>query len=99
MEAMYTCATVKLCIQYKSSFSHFFTAHIGLKQGDLTSQLLFMLFINDIDNNVNENLNGVFIINELKLFLILFADDTLVFAQSPKILQSMQFTIYNLLVY
>ena len=76
IKAMYT--TVKLCIRYKSSFSQFFTSHIGLKQGDPSSPLLFMLFVNDIVNNINVDLNGVFTINELKLFLILFADDQVV---------------------
>ena len=90
---MYT--TVKLCIRYKSSFSQFFSSHIGLKQGDPSSPLLFMLFVNDIVNNINADLNGVFTINELKLFLILFADDQVVFAKSPQALQSMLNDIEN----
>ena len=93
IKAMYT--TVKLCIRYKSSFSQFFTSHIGLKQGDPSSPLLFMLFVNDIVNNINVDLNGVFTINELKLFLILFADDQVVFAKSPQTLQSMLIDIEN----
>ena len=90
---MYT--TVKLCIRYKSSFSQFFSSHIGLKQGDPSSPLLFMLFVNDIVNNINADLNGVFTTNELKLFLILFADDQVVFAKSPQTLQSMLNDIEN----
>ena len=66
----------------------FFTSYIGLKQGDPSSPLLFMLFVNDIVNNINADLNYIFTIHELKLFLILFADDQVVFAKSPQTLQS-----------
>ena len=54
-----------------------------------------MLFVNDIINNINTDLNGIFTINELKLFLILFADDQVVFTKSPQSLQSMLNDIEN----
>ena len=54
-----------------------------------------MLFVNDIVNNINSDLNDVFTINELKLFLILFADDQVVFAKSPHTLQLMLNDIEN----
>ena len=51
------------------------------------SPLLFMLFVNDIIDNINVDLSNIFSINELKLFLILYADDQVVFATSPETLQ------------
>ena len=60
----------------------------GLKQGDLSSPLLFMLFINDIMQNINSNLEHIFIIDIMRLFLLLYADDAVVFAKSPEVLQS-----------
>ena len=46
--------------------------------------LLFMLFVNDILENINSDLNGIFTIKGLKLFLILYADDQALFALSPE---------------
>ena len=87
--------TVKLCVRYKSSFSQFFESNIGLKQGDPSSPLLFMLFVNDIVDNINSDLRNIFSVNELKLFLISYADDQVVFASSPQTLQSLLNDIEN----
>ena len=61
----------------------FLNSYNGLKQGDRSSPLLFMLFINDIVQNINTNLDDIFTIGELQLFLLLYADDAVVFAKSP----------------
>ena len=93
IKSMYT--TVKLCVRFKSCFSQAFDSYIGLKQGDPSSPLLFMLFVNDIIENINADLQDVFTINELKLFFILYADDQVVFAKSPQALQSLLTDIEN----
>ena len=81
--------TVKACIRYKSEMSDFFDSNIGVKQGDPSSTLLFLLFINDILSNINTDIDGLFTLNEMKFFLLLFADDAILFAQKPEALQSM----------
>ena len=81
--------TVKSCIRYKSTLSGFFDSHIGLKQGDPSSPLMFMLFINDITDGINSNFQNIFTIDELKIFMTLYADDAIVFAKTPDVLQSM----------
>ena len=82
-------STVKLCIKYNSSFSQFLDSYIGLKQGDPSSSLLFMLLVNDIANNINSDFDDIFTTNDLKLFLILFANDQALYAKSPQTLQKM----------
>ena len=86
IKSMYN--TVKSCVKYKSSYSNFFASNVGLKQGDPSSPLFFMLFVNDIVENINTDLENIFSLNELKLFLILYADDQVLFATSPESLQS-----------
>jgi hypothetical protein len=93
LQSMYT--TVKSCIRFKGTYSPFFESHIGLKQGDPSSPLLFMLFVNDITENINTNLEGIFTINEIKIFLLLFADDQVLFAKSPETLQQMLTDVEN----
>ena len=61
---------------------------IGLKQGDPSSSLLFIYFINGIVNNINTDIEDPFTADELKYFILLLADDTVLFAQSPIALQS-----------
>ena len=80
--------TVKSCVRYNSSYSEFFSLNNGLKQGDPSLPLLFMFFVNDIVDNINSDLEHVFTPKELKLFLIMYADDQVVFAKSPETLQS-----------
>lgn len=84
---MYT--VVKSCVKFKNTYSDFFNCDIGLKQGDPSSPLLFMLFVSDIIQNINTDIDDIFSLNEQKLFLILYADDQVLFAMSPESLQSM----------
>lgn len=78
---------VKLCIRYRADLSDFIDSDIGVKQGDPSSSLLFLFFVNDIINNFDVSIDSLFTLNELKLFIILFADDAVIFAQSPNALQ------------
>ena len=93
IKSMYT--VVKSNVRYKSSYSTFFSSNVGLKQGDPSSPLLFMLFVNDIVDNINTDLDNIFTLNELKLFLISYADEQVVFATSPESLQSLLNDIEN----
>ena len=87
IKAMYS--TVRSVVKNNNELSDILYSHQGVKQGDCGSSLLFMMFVNDILNNINSNIDNVFSINEIKLFLILYADDQVLFATSPAALQSM----------
>ena len=62
-------------------FYHYYT---GINQGAPSSPLLFMVF-----DNMSSNLGDVFTTDELALFMILYADDAVVFAKSKETLQSL----------
>lgn len=54
-----------------------------------------MTFVNEIFENITTDLPDIFTLNELKLFLILYADDQVLFALSPESLQLMLHDIEN----
>ena len=54
-----------------------------------------MLFVNDMIDCINSNINDIFTIDKLKLFIILFADDQVVFAKSAHALQLLLNDIEN----
>jgi hypothetical protein len=57
---------------------------------------LFMFFINDIAHNIRTNMDDVFTLDELSLFMLLYADDVVLFAKSKETLQNM---LHDLRVY
>ena len=69
LKSMYD--VVRAYIRCNSSHSSFFNSYTGLKQGDPISLLLFMMFINDLIDNMNTDLDKVFKIDEIVLFMIL----------------------------
>ena len=85
LKAMYK--TVKTCIRHNNSYSAFIESKLGVKQGDPSSPMIFMMFINDLNENINNNLNGIFTIDGIKIFLLLYADDQVIFGKSPEVVR------------
>ena len=68
----------------------FFTCPKGLKQGEITSPLLFSLFISEIaDDIIRKGKHGVQLLPDfLEIFILLFADDVALFSDTPRGLQN-----------
>ena len=84
---------IKSCVTINKNKSDFFVCNIGVRQGENLSPFLFALYLNDLQNFLcNENCNylnfGVTEINVyLKLLVLLYADDTVILADSALNLQ------------
>ena len=79
---------VKSCVKNFGSISEFFDSNVGLLQGEVISPLLFSLFINDLEIYLHENPNATISLDQLSLYLLLFADDAVIFSESVEGLQT-----------
>ena len=78
--------------------SPFFLSTIGVRQGENLSPFLFNIFLNDLNNFFSaNNIQGIICQNHeldddivifLKLFLLLYADDTVILSESAEDLQT-----------
>jgi hypothetical protein len=84
LSSMYDC--VKCCVKHCNKVSDFFDSFVGVKQGEPLSPILFLMFINDISNNLQlADCDATF--EQLTIFSLLFADDTVIIGRSPNELQ------------
>ena len=87
IKSMYS--VIKSKVRYNSELSPFIESNIGVKQGDPCSTILFLFFINDIVSNTDSNIDGIFTTENLKFFILLFADDAVIFAETAESLQTL----------
>ena len=88
-------ANIKSCVSFNGKSSDFFECRNGLRRGENLSPILFSMFLNDLESFLlNENNFGLNIFDEsiqsyFKLVVLLYADDTVVFAESEEELQQL----------
>ena len=63
------------CVRFKEENLDFYTCFKGLVQGEALSPLIFLLFVNDIELDLIHDCNTMQL-NEINLFLLMHADDT-----------------------
>ena len=76
----------KSCIKVGNNLSEVFHCNIGVRQGENLSPILFAMLINEFKNDLSTQYNGVHLNQsyntdielQLKLFTLLYADDTIV---------------------
>ena len=89
---------IKSCISYTEGLTDFFACEVGVRQGENLSPFLFALYLNDLESyflqqNVPclEKLSDI-CLDEIqiyvRLFLLFYADDTILIAESPEGLQT-----------
>ena len=57
---------------------------MGLLQGEVISPYLFSWFINMLEIYLHENPNATISLDQLSLYLLLFADDAVIFSESAE---------------
>ena len=84
---------VKSCVKNFNSLSDFFKSDVGLLQGEVLSPFLFSLFVNDLETYLEQNPNASLILDQLSMYLLMFADDTVIFSES---VEGLQLSLNNL---
>ena len=80
---------IRCCIMLDGKYSDFYKCFKGLGQGDALSPLIFSQFVNDLENDLMSDNCPSLHINEINVFLLMYADDTVLLAESPENLQTL----------
>jgi hypothetical protein len=86
IKSMYT--SVKTRVKVTDGFTELFDSHIGLKQGDVLSPLLFNLYINELSKQLQSKFNAdTPTLNDKYVNHLLYADDLVLISTTPQGLQ------------
>ena len=94
-------ANAKSCVKHNGKLSDSFACNVGVRQGENLSPLLFAIYLNDFEMFLSNKYKGLDSFSHeaskylsdddvemfLRLYVLLYADDTIVMAESPKELQ------------
>lgn len=95
-------ANAKSCVKSGHLKSTSFSSNVGVRQGENLSPVLFSIFLNDLTEFISHAYDGLNNVNDMakillsnedvevyfKLYILLYADDTVIFAESDKELQA-----------
>ena len=79
--------SVKSMVKYNNSLSDDFECFLGVRQGECISPFLFSMYLNDIEETLIRGKFQGIEFGMLKLFLLLYADDIVIFADNENMLQ------------
>ena len=89
---MYQCIRSKVLLNHEMSES--FPCRLGVRQGECLSPFLFAMYVNDLESHLHSADGGV-TISDFKLMLLLYADDLVIFSETPEALQLQIDKLYN----
>ena len=92
IKALYT--KTSACINLNGHLSHWFETFIGVGQGDNLSPMLFNIFLNDLATEINSLGLGIKIGN-LKLSILMYADDIVLLSDTAENLQKLLNHVYE----
>ena len=86
----------KSCVKHFGTLSDFFKCDVGLLQGEVLSPILFSLFLNDIEMYLQADANAGITLDQLSIYLLMFADDAVIFSET---IEGLQESLNNLKQY
>ena len=84
---------IKSCVSLQEIKSDYFNVYQGVRQGENLSPVLFALFVDDLSDFLLEHNNHVLDFNDndintyLQLFILMYADDTVIMTKNEQQLQ------------
>lgn len=88
---------VKSCVALNGEMSELFSCQVGLREGECLSPILFSFYLNDLNDyllsssnggiNINYDVNDI--VHYFHMFLLMYADDIVLFADSKSKLQNL----------
>ena len=79
--SMYKCVKTKVFVNDQTSTS--IEYKLGVRQGECLSPFLFAMYVNDMEEALSCRNTGV-TVDDVKLFLLFYADDAVIFAESAE---------------
>ena len=87
--------SIKSKVKFNKNISSEFSCHLGVRQGGCLSPFLFSIFLNDIEDEFIKQKCELIDIGTLKLFLLLYTDDIVIFSERSEGLQKALNTLYE----
>ena len=79
---------IKSKVKYDNKLSNDFSSHLCVRQGECLSPFLFSMYLNDLEKELIQKGAGGFDIGMLKLYLLFYADDIVIFSNTSEGLQN-----------
>ena len=80
---------VKSCVKHNGLLTEYFSAFSGLLQGEVMSPILYSMYVNDFEMHFIEENSPSLHLQLINLFILMYADDTVLMAETPTGLQQM----------